>query len=303
MIIRSDARYIPLADESVDCCVTSPPFWGLRDYGVDGQLGLEKTLQEYVDNMVSVFREVRRVLRSEGTLWLNLGDSYATNRGSNGGSRVNEGVKQKTNRGHLRRWMPLPAGLKDKDLCGIPWRVALALQDDGWWLRSDVIWSKPNPMPESVQDRPTRSHEYLFLLTKSERYYYDAAAVSEPSICDRVRGTHGYSHVPGDGDNSGLSRRENTAMRNKRSVWEIPLQPFNGAHFATFPEKLVEPCIAAGCPEGGLVLDPFAGSGTVGEVAYKMGRRFVLCDIKYQELQRDRIPPMEFTYAPSGVSS
>ena len=303
MIIRSDARYIPLADESVDCCVTSPPFWGLRDYGVDGQLGLEKTLQEYVDNMVSVFREVRRVLRLEGTLWLNLGDTYA---GYHGNSKRPDNEAPSNKNGYIenmRKTTVGACGLKPKDLCGIPWRVALALQDDGWWLRSDVIWSKPNPMPESVQDRPTRSHEYLFLLTKSERYYYDAAAVSEPSICDRVRGTHGYSHVPGVGDNSGLSRRENTAMRNKRSVWEIPLQPFNGAHFATFPEKLVEPCIAAGCPEGGLVLDPFAGSGTVGEVAYKMGRRFVLCDIKYQELQRDRIPPMEFTYAPSGVSS
>jgi DNA modification methylase len=300
-----------LEPESVHCVVTSPPYWGLRDYGVPGQLGLEPTPEEYVANMVGVFREVRRVLRDDGTVWLNLGDSYATGAGkasSPGGGR-----------------MPLP-GLKPKDLVGIPWRVAFALQADGWYLRSDIIWAKPNPMPESVTDRPTKAHEYLFLLTKSARYHYDAEAVREPaqdwSVGGPGRGIAATTHYhPDNGGNEGLGKlaarykaarrhgvpdgwatgpgshstvdhstrdRNNgptetvpvvKAGRNIRSVWTIATQPYPGAHFATFPEKLVEPCVKAGSPPDGVVLDPFAGSGTVGRVANRLGRRAILIDL------------------------
>lgn len=243
-----------LPDESVHCCVTSPPYWGLRDYGIDGQLGLEETPDEYVANMVEVFREVKRVLRSDGTLWLNLGDSYASSAKESGGHNP----KQDSNRGSR-------TGLKPKDLVGIPWRVALALQADGWWLRSDIIWSKTNPMPESVTDRPTCAHEYVFLLTKSERYFYDREAIKEDCVSGdptSPRGSRGVINTP----NSGLRKQDalgkNTytgfndryrplAKRNKRDVWTIPIQPFPDAHFAVFPEALVEPCILAGTSEKG----------------------------------------------------
>jgi len=248
-----------MPDESIQCCITSPPYWGLRDYGIDGQLGLEKTPEEYVEKIVEIFREVRRVLRSDGTLWLNLGDSYI----SNPPCRVNPQSFQRNSNfkggsGEIARPPGsnhnIP-GLKPKDLIGIPWRVALALQADGWWLRSDIIWHKPNPMPESVTDRPTKAHEYLFLLTKSARYYYDADAIREPLQTP--------PHSPGWASN--VSERNdrqvdneanhrnwgNESGRNKRTVWTIPTKPFPKAHFATFPPALIEPCILAGTSEKG----------------------------------------------------
>lgn len=289
-----------LPDESVHCVVTSPPYWGLRDYGVDGQLGLEPTPEEYVANMVEVFREVRRVLRDDGTLWLNLGDSYA-NDGKWGGS---SGGKHATalhgNTGIGRQ--KVTTGLKPKDLVGIPWRVAFALQADGWYLRSDIIWSKPNPMPESVRDRPTKAHEYVFLLSKDERYHYDADAIAEEAThAGRVVKATG-----GDAKNAAMGRygqtrtgfveRDNKVgdTRNARSVWTIATKPFPGAHFATFPPELAERCILAGCPKGGTVLDPFAGSGTTGMVATGHGRHAVLIELNpdYAELIRERIGPM-----------
>ena len=305
MIVNGDARSLPLADESVQCCVTSPPYWGLRDYGVAGQIGLERTPEEYVAVMVAVFREVRRVLKKDGTCWLNLGDSYCSTDKWGGGKSGNTGKHSVDAAGGVPSWAvrtkrdPI-AGLKPKDLVGIPWRVAFALQADGWWLRMDVIWNKPNPMPESVTDRPTRSHEYLFLLTKAARYYYDAAAIAEPmSQGEKYHGD--YSPNTGSGPKRttarngrdkqrGHSRRhagfndrwdameraeQCSGMRNRRSVWTIATQPYSEAHFATFPEKLVEPCVLAGSRAGDIVLDPFAGSGTVGKVCTRFGRQFV----------------------------
>lgn len=284
-IIVADVRdgLAALPGQSIQCVVTSPPYWNQRDYGVAGQMGLEATAEDYIAGQVAVFREVRRVLRRGGTLWLNLGDSFAA----------------------------------DKNLHGMPWRVALALQADGWYLRSDIIYSKPNPMPESVTDRPTRAHEYVFLLTKQPRYYYDADAIREepkhtgpvkiPSGRDAGEGAHGCSHRDGCADkqrghsrrHEGFNDRWNAMSRaeqqargaNKRSVWTIATQPFHDAHFATFPEALVEPCILAGSREGDTVLDPFAGSGTVGVVALRHNRRFVGIELnhEYAEMARRRI--------------
>jgi DNA modification methylase len=271
-----------LPEGSVHCCVTSPPYFGLRDYGVAGQIGLERTPDEFVAKMVAVFREVRRVLRDDGTLWLNLGDSYGVV-GSNG-QCLTKGA----------------GGLAPKQLLGMPWRVALALQADGWYLRSDIIWHKPNPMPESVTDRPTKSHEYLFLLAKSERYYFDAEAVREKAThAGKVVSLGPKSLSRGQAAGMGVKASGNglaesvtvAAGRNVRTVWTVATQPYKGAHFATFPCKLVEPCIKAGCPEGGIVLDPFAGSGTTGAVAVGLGRSFVGVELNpaYLELARARI--------------
>ncbi len=396
-IICADSReaLARFPDGHFHCCVTSPPFWGLRDYGLEpmvwgpdcehewgeslrgvgrdnrngltgslgddsprytenlrgqpvagafcrrcnawrGTLGLEPTPELYVEHLVSVMREVRRVLRDDGTLWLNLGDSYAGSWGAQsrpngndigstlqGGSMLSARQIEAHPRGqtHTGSIKDTP-GLKPKDLVGIPWMVAFALRADGWWLRSDIVWSKPNPMPESVRDRPTRSHEYLFLLTKRERYYYDQGAIREPSIGQNEHDLTGPGYAaPGqtpqtgsrkskmpdgwathEGDHGSIHRdgREAGAPsviragRNRRSVWEIPTQPFPGAHFAVFPEKLVEPCILAGCPEGGTVLDPFSGSGTVGLVAERLGRHSVLIDAKpeYCEMARARTAQM-----------
>ena len=250
-----------MPDQSVHCCVTSPPYWGLRDYGVDGAYGLEPTLGEYLDRQVEVFREVRRVLRADGVCWVNMGDAYASNGTTGGGSPIDEnryGTSGNPVRGRLAEDKRVPLGLKPKDLIGQPWRLAFALQADGWWLRSDCIWAKPNPMPESVRDRPTRSHEYVFLLTKRARYYYDAEAVREPhSDPSRGQGEH-ESDTPHGSPASGVARwvpetrQYNPAGRNKRDVWWIPPQPYKGAHFATFPEKLVEPCILAGTSAKGV---------------------------------------------------
>lgn len=297
MIALGDARHLPLAADSVHCCVTSPPYWGLRDYGTANQLGLEPTPDEYVANMVTAFREVWRVLRPEGTLWLNLGDSYATG-GKGGGGNFMEMRKKGAwkLRSKASGWRAAPPGLKHKDLVGIPWRVAFALQADGWYLRSDIIWAKPNPMPESVTDRPTKSHEHLFLLAKSPRYYFDQDAVREPArdwgTRDRTNWkardpAHNTSapHTGGEKGNFAESGR------NIRDVWIVATQPFPGAHFAVMPSKLVEPCIKAGCPEGGTVLDPFAGAGTVGLVADRLRRRFVGVELspEFSRMAHERI--------------
>jgi DNA modification methylase len=363
-----------LADESVQCVVTSPPYWGLRDYGTasweggdpacdhqgdaryytektagvsssgafsdagpenaarlkagrwreagtcrcgalyhDRQIGLERTPAEYLDKMVAVFREVRRVLRQDGTLWLNLGDCYnAFNGGAGPGSGEIDGPSE---RSEQRPALPTGYGLRDpalkpKDMVGIPWRVAFALQADGWWLRSDIVWAKPNPMPESVTDRPTKAHEYLFLMARSERYYYDADAIAEPATSGQpLVNPSGWARGPGAHDpishniGSNEERRERAKpwprpgnegkgegswafeasddgiaprpLRNRRTVWEIATKPFPEAHFATFPTALVEPCILAGTPLGAAVLDPFCGSGTVGLVCDRLGRDFI----------------------------
>ena len=272
-----------LDTESVHCCVTSPPYWGLRDYGVEGQLGLEKTPQEYIAKIVEVFREVRRVLRKDGTCWLNIGDSYC---GSGRGWGQNP--KQMSNRGslsvtqhHASGGDTKPLGYdygKPKDLCLIPFRLAIALQEDGWWVRSDIIWAKPNPMPESVTDRPTKSHEYMFLLTKSAKYYFDQEAVKEKDHPDGRKQTVRLAtdRFKAIGNTYQDNEHERwSGSRNIRSVWTIPTQPTPEAHFATFPEALIVPCIKAGCPEGGTVLDPFFGSGTTGIVAKKLNRKWV----------------------------
>jgi len=335
--------------ESVHCVVTSPPYWGLRDYGtatwdggdaecdhqkpnadtghiahttlgggtatnaaqvggykdlcrkcgarrIDSQLGLEPTPEAYVANMVDVFREVRRVLRDDGTLWLNLGDSYAaggTGRRDTSGDYADRRAEQfGSGRGNGNgpkdyAQRDVPPGLKPKDLVGIPWRVAFALQADGWYLRSDIIWAKPNPMPESVTDRPTKAHEYVFLLSKAPRYYFDADAVREADsgqdhrrvVIDGQPSLEPSGGIAGTHQGIRTLDGRNGSGRNIRSVWTIATQPYPGAHFATFPEKLVEPCVKAGCPSDGVVLDPFAGSGTVGRVANRLGRRAVLIDL------------------------
>lgn len=262
-IIHGDARQKlkELASESVHCCVTSPPYFGLRDYGVDGQLGLERTPDEYVSEMVKVFREVKRVLRPDGTLWLNLGDSYAARIRQSGEEYAGELTR--SSKGILTKYTrSLPPGLKEKDLIGVPWRVAFALQADGWYLRSDIIWSKPNPMPESVTDRPTKSHEYIFLLSKAERYYYDAESIREPHTQERDWPTweerkaggaairRGDPSISGDVCHwAGVGGHPNG--RNRRSVWTVTTKPYSGAHFATFPPDLIKPCILAGTSEKG----------------------------------------------------
>ena len=249
-----------LGDQSVSCCVTSPPYWGLRDYGVDGQIGLENTPEAFVARLVEVFAEVRRVLADDGTCFVNLGDSYASESSAN-------------------------IGLKPKDLCGIPWRVAFALQADGWYLRQDIIWHKPNPMPESVTDRCTKAHEYVFLLSKSQRYFWDQEAMLEKSLNPghfvKTNGNDGMcSGTDGHRTRDGLRRGVVVGdKRNRRSVWTINSQPYSEAHFATFPEAIPRLCIMAGCPKGGTVLDPFAGSGTTGKVATELGRKSVLIEL------------------------
>ncbi len=332
-----------MPDESAQCCVTSPPYWGLRDYGVPGQLGLERTPDEYVAKIVAGFREVRRVLRNDGTLWLNLGDSYAndTKWGGTTGGKHAAGLHGEPI-GRAKR----NTGLKAKDLVGIPWMVAFALRSDGWYLRQDIIWAKPNPMPESVTDRCTKSHEYIFLLSKSQKYYFDQESILEPvsanthaRLSQDVQNQIGSERVPGKtngnmkavGRNSwkgsefhtgktgehqlgraqkdrkqlpetqsnlaeyrdsqrklaaaGSGIKNNSSFdaamaimpeeRNKRSVWTVTTQGYSEAHFATFPPKLIEPCILAGCPEGGTVLDPFSGAGTTGLVATRFNRNFI----------------------------
>lgn len=305
----SSLRGMP--DRSVHCCVTSPPYFGLRDYGVDGQIGLEETPDEFVQALVTVLREVRRVLRDDGTLWLNLGDSYMPeNRGENSNPRKRDNQAMQSS--HFHSELPIKksritalkdAGIKRKDLIGIPWRVALALQADGWYLRQDIIWHKPNPMPESVRDRCTKAHEYVFLLSKSERYFFDSKAMKEDAVggqtgkaasfkrdgSKREQAIHGQTYGTHRPDRDDVAY--NGAKRNRRSVWSIATRSFKGAHFATFPPELIEPCILAGCPAGGTVLDPFGGSGTTAGVALAHDRKAVLCELnpEYAELVPDRI--------------
>jgi DNA modification methylase len=321
-----------LPEASVHCCVTSPPYWGLRDYGtaqweggdpacdhkremnwpdpknpnansanghgaasqklggdcakcgarrIDQQLGLERTPEEYISRMAEVFREVRRVLRDDGTLWLNIGDSYASQGAAHGGREDNQsGVGAKRTHaagaGDQNARMS-PAGLKPKDLVGIPWMLAFALRADGWYLRSEIIWAKPNPMPESVTDRPTKAHEQIFLLAKSQKYHYNADAIAEQAdpINWRDSATRRRRPPPGMAEDSGFLKGRKYESRNKRSVWTVATEPFPEAHFATFPQALIQPCILAGCPEGGTVLDPFSGAGTTALVAKENGRRFI----------------------------
>lgn len=287
-----------LPDRSVQTCVTSPPYFGLRDYGVEGQLGLEPTPTEFVTAMVEVFREVRRVLRDDGTLWLNLGDSYA---GSGAGQKGSDQGRQHGAVGSREAWKSdahkrhnPPNGLKQKDLIGIPWRVAFALQEDGWYLRQDIIWHKPNPMPESVRDRCTKAHEYIFLLSKQPKYHFDVDAIREVGVVPAgTKGAKGSAERAGQ---AGVNSRPPEykiydGMRNKRSVWAVTTKPYKGAHFATFPPDLIEPCILAGSRPGDTVLDPFGGSGTTAGVAIKHGRNAVLCELnsEYAALVPDRI--------------
>lgn len=268
-------------------CVTSPPYFGLRDYGHEGQIGLEETPEQYISAMVEVFSCVWDVLEDDGTLWLNIGDSYAGNnsRASNNGragfGNAREKVVNRTGE-----------GLKTKDLIGIPWMLAFALRANGWYLRQDIIWHKPNPMPESVQDRCTKGHEYIFLMSKSQKYYYDHEAIKEPvkedwGTRDRANGKY---HNEGTGlqPHSGLEK--SYEMANKRSVWSVPVKPYTGAHFAVFPSELIEPCILAGAPVGGIVLDPFMGSGTTAQVAQDLGRQYIGCELNpaYEKLQKNR---------------
>lgn len=315
-----------LADGSVQCCVTSPPYYGLRDYGVDGQIGLEETPAEFINRLVDVFREVRRVLREDGTAWVNMGDSYAAKSTGNLTFRRDRAALSPDRK-------PIPDGIKVKDLMGMPWRLAFALQDDGWYLRQDIIWNKPNPMPESVRDRCTKSHEYIFLLSKSRDYYFDQEAILEPcspntharlsqdvqaqigseranggaktngnmkAVARKTNGV-GWGHGT-DSEDRGRGRvKDNASMdsylaimpteRNKRSVWTIPTHSFKGAHFATFPPDLIRPCILAGAPHGGLVLDPFGGAGTTGLVAMQEGRQSILCELNpdYASIARSRL--------------
>ena len=324
----------------IDCVVTSPPYWGLRDYGHKDQIGLEATPEEYVSKMVEVFQEVRRVLKPEGTVWLNLGDSYAGSGKAQGGGGLGEkSKKQLTNKGSyfdVSKSKRIPRGsgrwgggnnsvtdLKPKDLIGIPWRVAFALQSDGWWLRQDIIWAKPNPMPESVKDRCTKSHEYIFLLTKSKKYYYDWKAVSEvaetyktdkrPPGVLRQRLYKNSKYLSNDYGNNQFKNLQNNGQknhsmherrangfsdkqeikRNRRSVWSITTESFPDAHFATFPTQLPSLCILAGCPKDGIVYDPFIGAATTALAALKYGRQFIGSEInpEYCEIGNKRIAP------------
>ncbi len=282
-----------LEPESVHTCITSPPYYNLRDYGTPGQIGMEATPEDYITRLVDVFREVRRALRPDGTLWVNIGDSYATR----SGQQPPTNTRNKC--GHTSK--QTPTGYKYKDLIGVPWMLAFALRADGWYLRQDIIWHKTNAMPESVRDRCTKAHEYVFLLSKSERYYFDAAAIREPcgkkGNAKTFRGGGAYTSGKAF-QNSVCAGREShgneentTGLRNRRSVWSIATSQMKIAHCATFPERLVEPCILAGCPEGGTVLDPFAGSGTTGAVAARLRRDFIGVDInpEYCKMAKDRI--------------
>lgn len=346
-----------MPDESVNCCVTSPPYWGLRDYGVAGQLGLERTPDEYIAKVVAIFAEVRRVLRGDGTAWVNMGDCYATGAGKvgecpGGGKRGDDWAgrgtprradgldRERKNYGPMTQPNRLPIeGLKPKDLVGIPWRFAFALRADGWYLRQDIIWAKPNPMPESVRDRCTKAHEYMFMLTKSARYYYDHEAIAEPASMesearrgrDDLRLKPGWEDayrgnpprgLAGNGSGGrkdkqrGHSRRhagfndqwdamkkdeQCSGMRNKRSVWEIATQPFPEAHFATFPEDLIKPCILAGCSPNGIVLDPFAGSGTTLLVAESLNCKGIGIELNpdYIEIAKRRLRQSVFDFSPT----
>ena len=339
IIINRDALFAlrELPDESVNCCVTSPPYYALRDYGLDAQIGREDTPEEYIERLVAVFHELKRVLRSDGTFWLNIADTYCGTgnkgyyadpknpKGRNGQQTAKNarapGCKQKDLKGYYadpknpkgRNGQQTAKnarapGCKQKDLIGIPWLLAFALRADGWYLRSDIIWQKENPMPESCKDRPSRCYEHIFLLTKSKKYFYDAAAIAEPiaaTTAARYRTGRGAGHkyadeVPGQGKVQGINRTRSggyydealiPTMRNKRDVWLINTVPYSGGHFAAYPPKLAETCIKAGCPKGGVVIDPFLGSGTTAAVAKSLDRHYIGIElnIEYCALARARI--------------
>lgn len=301
-----------IEDESVDCCVTSPPYYGLRDYGIDGQVGLEKTPEEYISRLVEIFREVRRVLKNDGTLWINVGDSYAgSGKGAANYPDSAKRSKQGTNKGMIGAKATTTVttpGIKPKDMIGIPWMLAFALREDGWYLRSDIIWHKPNAMPESVKDRPTKCYEHIFLLAKSKHYYYDNDAVLVPARYDGRKetlnkGSSKYSDdtiVPGNNQQSlhyaGRPHerwrfKDGKPVKNRRDVWSVSTKPYRKAHFATFPPELIEPCILAGSRIGGTVLDPFIGSGTTAEVSQRLGRSCIGIELnpKYKDLIESRI--------------
>lgn len=306
-IFNGDCRSVlkSLPEQSVNCIVTSPPYFGLRDYGVEDQIGLEQTPDAFVAEMVAVFREVRRVLRDDGTLWLNLGDSYcAPNGRSSTGKSYNMGPNSAL--GHLsdRQEVGVKRSFGDakpKDLIGIPWRVAFALQADGWYLRQDIIWHKPNPMPESVTDRCTKAHEYIFLFSKQPKYYFDSEAIKEPlapssipRLKQNVAAQIGTTRANGGAKTNGNFKAAGdveSGLRNKRSVWTVTTKPFKGAHFATFPPDLIEPCVLAGCPDGGTVLDPFFGAGTTGLVAEANGRNAIGIELnpEYVKIAKSRL--------------
>ena len=305
IILQGDSAEMlkTLPAESVHCCVTSPPYYGLRDYGADGQIGCEETPERYIERLAAVFREVWRVLRPDGTLWVNIADTYCGT-GSKGNHYDPKNPKGRT--GQQVSVNHKADGCKKKDLIGIPWLLAFALRSDGWYLRNAAIWVKGNTMPESVKDRLTRSYEFVFLFAKSERYYYNAAAIAEPVAAatperlKRGRGQHKYADsIPGQTAQTINRPRAAGAIpdvympvfRNKRDVWNINTVPYGGAHFAAFPPKLAETCILAGCPPGGVVLDPFIGSGTAGLVAVQTGRRYIGIDInaEYCRLADERI--------------
>jgi DNA modification methylase len=286
-------------------CVTSPPYFGLRDYGHEGQIGLEQTPEQYIAAMVEVFRCVRNVLADDGTLWLNIGDSYNTSPAGNKTWGDGVGTNKAYEEHQIHRGKKIIKSLKPKDLIGIPWMLAFALRADGWYLRQDIIWHKPNPMPESVRDRCTKAHEYIFLLSKSERYFFDSEAMKEPVKAESLkRAKAGFRTSSRDDAVAGVSiganertrfgLRENFVMpekRNRRSVWTVTTRPYKGAHFATFPPALIEPCILAGSRPGDIVLDPFMGSGTTAQVALQHGRAYLGCELNpdYKELQDQRI--------------
>ena len=313
-----------MPNESINCCVTSPPYFGLRNYGNDAQIGLEETPKAYVDKLVAVFREIKRILRSDGTLWLNLGDSYngSGKAGSNPEYQAKHTEFGKPSKEKSRIGMPTNIkGLKSKDLIGIPWRVAFALQADGWYLRQDIIWHKPNPMPESVTDRCTKSHEYIFLLSKSQKYYFDNEAIKEPladssiqRLSQDIDNQNGSDRVPNktNGNMKAVSHKKlqdkgqtvntmrlnrlegieyESLSRNKRSVWTVTTKPYSEAHFATYPQDLIKPCVLAGCPKDGVVFDPFSGAGTTALVAEKLGRRWMGIELNadYCKLSKKRI--------------
>jgi len=343
-------------DKCVDTCITSPPYWGLRDYGtstwvggdkdcshrrdtkksdkcitghknfdemlgvgdaiykseckrcgakrVDSQIGLEDEVSDYIEQLVDVFGEVHRILKDDGTLWLNLGDSYAGSTGKSGGVSEIQSVKRQLDTGSIGSLRPAKvAGLKNKDLIGIPWRAALALQKYGWYLRSDIIWHKPNPMPESVNDRPTKSHEYIFLLSKNPQYYYDADSIKEPTVTPNTGTSWKQRKIDGEPMRHGLQGAaavgagnfKTYEKRNKRSVWTVPTKPYAGAHFATFPPELITDCIIAGSREGGIVLDPFMGSGTIAEYSKRLGRLYTGVELneEYHALINERTSQME----------
>lgn len=300
-IIHGDAletlRILP--SNLVDCIITSPPYFALRNYGVDGQIGLESSPDLYIENILAVFAELKRVLKPAGTAWLNLGDSYVSARSRRTGTtqRISGGKY----RGEVLENRPDIKGhpvLKNKDLALVPQRIAIALQEQGWYVRSDIIWAKPNPMPESVKDRPTKSHEYIFMLTKCEKYFYDIDTVRQPHkensqkrIKNAWNGNRNVGSIPGSFSNMEIARMLHPLGRNLRTVWNVPVSSFKGAHFATFPEKLIEPCVLAGCPENGVILDPFMGAGTTAVVAKKLGRDYLGIELnsEYISIANNRV--------------